>query len=76
MAARKKTETPKAAEKQQDKLILRKRPVDRIGGSQVIRVPLNVYVLLSEISEKTNMRMGEVVEKILDFAADRIEIVG
>ena len=64
---------PKQAET--DRLIIRRRGIERLDGRHVISIPMTAYVKLSEIAALSGLRVGEVVERILDYAIERIEIV-
>lgn len=76
MPPKKKPPAAKKPEPQQaDRLIIKRRGVEHLDGRHVISIPMSAYVRLSEISALSGLRVGEVVEKILDYAIDRIEIV-
>ena len=66
---------PQATKAAADKLIIKRRGVEHLDGRHVISIPMTAYVKLSEIAALSGLRVGEVVEKILDYAIDRIEIV-
>lgn len=76
MPPKKKPPAAKKPEPQQaDRLIIRRRGAERLDGRHVVSIPMSAYVRLSEIAGASGLRVGEVVELILDFAIDRIDIV-
>jgi len=59
-----------------DKLILKKQKKRSNDNMYRIRVSGEVFELVEELSEKTNLSMTEIASKLISFAAERTEIQG